>query len=91
MREFFGELVFDTIISRTVRLAEAPSAGQSIFSYAPECKGAFEYMTLAEEILNGKNQFASTYEMQTESVSDYETLAAETGADRILQKDLAGR
>jgi chromosome partitioning protein len=91
MREFFGELVFDAIISRTVRLAEAPSAGQSIFSYAPECKGAFEYMTLAEEILNGKNQFASTYDMQTESVNEYETLAAEMGADRILQRDLVDR
>jgi chromosome partitioning protein len=91
MREFFGELVFDTIISRTIRLAEAPSAGHSIFSYAPECKGAFEYMTLAEEILNGKNQFASTYEMQAESVGEYETLAAEMGADQILQRDLAGR
>ena len=91
MREFFGELVFDTVISRTVRLAEAPSAGESIFSYAPECKGAFEYMTLAEEILNGKNQFASTCEMQTESINEYETLAAKTGADRISQWDLADR
>ena len=91
MREFFGELVFDMIISRTVRLAEAPSAGQSIFSYAPECKGAFEYMTLAEEILNGKNQLASTCEMKTESINEYETLAAETGADRISQWDLADR
>jgi chromosome partitioning protein len=89
MREFFGELVFDTVISRTVRLAEAPSAGQSIFSYAPECKGAFEYMALAEEILNGKNQFAPTCEMQTESINEYETLAAEMGTDRISQWDLA--
>jgi chromosome partitioning protein len=54
MREFFGELVFDTVIHRTVRLAEAPSSGESILSYAPNSKGAIEYSALAEEICNGK-------------------------------------
>jgi len=53
MREFFGDLVFDTVIHRTVRLAEAPSAGESILSYAPDSKGAIEYMSLAEEIRDG--------------------------------------
>ncbi|MHC4060292.1 MAG: ParA family protein [Planctomycetota bacterium] len=38
MREFFKELVFDTVIHRTVRLAEAPSAGESVLTYAPKCK-----------------------------------------------------
>jgi len=51
MREFFGSLVFDTVIHRTVRLAEAPSAGQSVLAYAPSSKGAFEYNALAEEIV----------------------------------------
>ncbi len=54
MREFFGDLVFDTVIHRTVRLAEAPSGGETIFTYAPEGRGASEYMALAEEIINGK-------------------------------------
>ncbi len=54
MREFFGDLVFDTVIHRTVRLAEAPSAGESILNYAPKSKGALEYTALAEEITNGK-------------------------------------
>jgi len=53
MREFFGDLVFDTVIHRTVRLAEAPSAGESILTYAPKSKGAVEYRALAEEISNG--------------------------------------
>jgi len=50
MRGFFGELVFDTVIHRTISLAEAPSAGQSISTYAPESKGSAEYKALAEEI-----------------------------------------
>jgi chromosome partitioning protein len=50
MREFFGNMVFDTVIHRTVRLAEAPSAGLPILLYAPNCKGSDEYRALAAEI-----------------------------------------
>ena len=53
MRDFFGDMVFDTVIHRTVRLAEAPSAGESVLTYAPESKGAAEYRALADEITNG--------------------------------------
>jgi chromosome partitioning protein len=55
MREYFGDLVFDTVIHRTIRLAEAPSAGQSVLTYDPKSKGAVEYKALAQEICNGKN------------------------------------
>lgn len=51
LREYFGPLVMKTVIHRSVRLAEAPSAGQSILSYAPESKGALEYEALAQEIV----------------------------------------
>jgi chromosome partitioning protein len=56
MRDFFGDLVFDTVIHRNVRLAEAPSAGKCVFTYDSRCRGAFEYKTLAEEITNGRKQ-----------------------------------
>ena len=52
MREFFGDLVFDTVIHRTTRLAEAPSAGEPILTYDPKSKGAIEYKALAEELIN---------------------------------------
>jgi chromosome partitioning protein len=48
MRNFFNDLVFKTVIHRTISLAEAPSAGESIITYAPESKGASEYQALAE-------------------------------------------
>ena len=51
MREYFGDLVFDTVIHRTVRLAEAPSAGESILTFSPGSRGAAEYIALAEEII----------------------------------------
>jgi cellulose biosynthesis protein BcsQ len=50
MRQFFGNLVFDTVIHNTISLAEAPSAGESITTYAPESKGASDYKALAEEV-----------------------------------------
>jgi len=50
MREHFGDLVFDTVIHKDVRLAEAPSAHEPVFSYAPDSTGAIEHKILAEEI-----------------------------------------
>jgi len=47
----FSELLFDTIIRKSVKLAEAPSARQDIFTYDPTNKGAEDYMALAEEII----------------------------------------
>jgi chromosome partitioning protein len=51
VRKFFGSKVFQTIIPRSVRLAEAPSHGQPISTYAPDSIGAKEYAALAREIL----------------------------------------
>jgi len=42
---------FDTKIRRNIRLAEAPSYGQSIFQYADESHGAQDYRSLAEEVM----------------------------------------
>ena len=63
LRNFFGDLVFDTTIHRTVRLAEAPSAGEPILTYAPQCRGTREYVALAEEILNNKANTMLTYSL----------------------------
>jgi chromosome partitioning protein len=49
----FGRKVYDTIIPRNVRLAEAPSYGQSVISYDRSSKGAKAYLQLADEILLG--------------------------------------
>lgn len=51
LREFFGREIFDTIIPRTVRLAEAPSYGKPILLYDVRSRGAESYIKLAKEIL----------------------------------------
>lgn len=43
--------VFEARIRRNIKLAEAPSFGQSIFEYAPSCHGAQDYLALAMEVL----------------------------------------
>jgi len=45
-----GARVFETRVRRNIRLAEAPSFGQSIFDYAPESHGAADYEALAREV-----------------------------------------
>ncbi|MGD0869647.1 MAG: ParA family protein [Bryobacteraceae bacterium] len=52
LREFFGELVFKTVIPRSIRLAEAPSFGKPILAYDPRSRGAESYIKLAKEILD---------------------------------------
>ena len=51
LRDFYGSQVFQTIIPRNVRLAEAPSFGKPIMLYDPRSRGAESYMQLAKEIL----------------------------------------
>ena len=47
----FGSKVYDTVVPRNVRLAEAPSYGEPAITYSPHSKGARAYMLLADEIL----------------------------------------
>lgn len=51
LREFFSGEVFETIIPRNIRLAEAPSHGQPILQYDLRSRGADSYLSLAREIL----------------------------------------
>lgn len=50
--KFFPNNIFRSVIPRTVRLAEAPSFGKSIFHYEPSGKGARAYERLARELLD---------------------------------------
>ena len=52
LRDFYGQQVFQTVIPRNVRLAEAPSYGKPITLYDPHSKGAEAYYHLAKEIIS---------------------------------------
>ena len=51
VREFFGEIVFDTVVPRDVAVSEAPSHGLSVIDYAPRARGARAYIELCMEVL----------------------------------------
>lgn len=51
VKKHFNEMVFSTIIQRNVRLSEAPSYGESIISYDASSKGANNYLSLAQELI----------------------------------------
>jgi chromosome partitioning protein len=52
IKRVFGDIVFETIIPRNVRLAEAPSHGEPIIKYDKWSKGARAYKNLAKEVQN---------------------------------------
>lgn len=51
VRDFFGEIVFSTVVPRDVAVAEAPSHGSSVMDYAPRSRGARAYIELCMEVL----------------------------------------
>jgi chromosome partitioning protein len=48
----FGERLFNTVITKSIRLEESPAYKESIFTFAPRSSGAMEYYSLSEEILS---------------------------------------
>lgn len=55
VRRHFGDLVFDTVIARNVRLSEAPSHGMSVLEYDRHSRGAKNYINLAKELIRRSN------------------------------------
>jgi len=52
IRSVFGPKLFDTVITKSVRLEESPAYKESIFSFAPNSSGAIEYGKLCEEVIS---------------------------------------
>jgi chromosome partitioning protein len=57
VQKYFGEMVFDTLITRNIKLSEAPSYGQSVITYDATSKGALNYLNLAQELIK-KNKLS---------------------------------
>ena len=52
IRRVFGSRLFDTVITKSVRLEESPAYKESIFTFAPQSSGAIEYEKLCNEVLS---------------------------------------
>jgi chromosome partitioning protein len=55
VRTHFKNLVFQTVVPRSIRLSEAPSFGQSIFDYDPLSPGAVAYKRMTHEVIKRFN------------------------------------
>ena len=62
VRDYFGDLVFNTMIPRNVRMSEAPSHGKPAIIYDTQCTGSRAYLRLAGELL--KREKAKTAAME---------------------------
>jgi len=65
VREHFPGKVFDTVIPRNIRLAEAPSYGKNIFEYDDESQGAQTYQAFAVEVHNVVHELINQQTPQT--------------------------
>jgi chromosome partitioning protein len=52
LKGHFGDMVFNTVIPRNIRISEAPSHGMPVTQYDPTCRGAISHIRLAEEIIS---------------------------------------
>lgn len=66
VRETFGDLVYETVIPRNIKLSEAPSHGQPALVYDSTCAGSHAYMMLAKEILQKNNELNDNKEVEND-------------------------
>ena len=52
LKGHFGNMVFNTVIPRNIRISEAPSHGVPVILYDPDCRGSISHMQLAQEIIS---------------------------------------
>ena len=65
LKGFFGDQVFETVIPRSIRLAEAPSYGKPILAYDVRSRGSESYIKLAKEILSPNRRLRKVNEQAT--------------------------
>jgi chromosome partitioning protein len=69
VKRYFGNKVFKTIISRNIRLSEAPSFGKPIILYDAICSGTRHHMDLAKEVLSNNDALEPDAIPHTQSVT----------------------
>lgn len=65
LRSYFGDLVYETVIPRNVRVSEAPSHGKPVLLYDLKCPGSQAYMSMASEMLRREEKKKIEWENQS--------------------------
>jgi chromosome partitioning protein len=91
LRSFFGGQVFETVIPRNVRLAEAPSHGMPVMFYDIHSKGAESYVQLAKEVIaNAQKRVGQGPERTDQGTRAESAAAASAGVSRSASGPTAG-
>ena len=91
LRSFFGGQVFETVIPRNVRLAEAPSHGMPVIFYDIHSKGAESYVQLAKEVItNAQKRVGQGPERTDQGTRAESATAASAGVSRSAAGPTAG-
>ena len=69
VRQHFGELAYDTIIQRNIRLGEAPSHGKPVMLYDASATGSENYLALAREFLRRNRPAGTAADAETETAA----------------------
>ena len=85
IKGFFKERVYNTIIPRLVRLAEAPSHGKPILEYEPRNKGTIAYLNLAKRLLKEMEQKKKALGKGLEELFSSEVLDFDTFESNIME------
>jgi chromosome partitioning protein len=83
VKDAFGDLLFRTQISRTIRFAEAPVAGEAILTYAPDSSGSAQYRALAKEVLGIDDQESEPTEGGRALPADLDAVQLDLGGGRV--------
>ncbi|MEO8092541.1 MAG: ParA family protein [bacterium] len=79
LRDHFPDLVFDTVIPRSVRVAEAPSFGVPVTTHAPSSRGSIAYRELAQEL--GRRERSDWIAVEDNPQAEVELSRSEDGSD----------
>ena len=91
LRSFFGTQVFETVIPRNVRLAEAPSHGMPVMFYDIHSKGAESYIQLAKEVIvNAQKRVGKGTERADQGSGTQSAAAATAGASSSVSTPTTG-
>ena len=90
LRSFFGGQVFETVIPRNVRLAEAPSHGMPVMFYDIHSKGAESYVQLAKEVIANAQKRVGQGPERADQGTRAESAAASAGVSRSTSGPTTG-
>ena len=79
LTDYFGDKVYNTIIPRNVRLAEAPSYGQPIILYDKTSTGAIAYLALAGELMRKKFNSLRKLDLWSKTIGSWSGCTVESG------------